>query len=711
MRRPPSTRRCSRASAATRTERPGSTSGTPSEIEELARHPRVAAVGETGLDYYRDRAPRDDQHRAFRAQIEIARRVSKPLVIHVRDGGQTTDGEALADTFELLRAEADGVTVVLHCFSAPAARALQAAEWGWYCSFAGNATYPRSDELREAAAAVPDELLLVETDSPFLAPQPVRGKPNQPANVVATAEVIAEVRGVDYGRARGDRRGERDPGVRMVRLGQNFLADSNLLEAIVREADLDPGDVVLEVGGGEGVLTERLAPEAAFVHVVELDERLREPLEARGRPGAETSGFISGTRCGSTSRALDPAPTAVVANLPYSIATPLLLRTIAELPAVGRWTVMVQREIADRLRAAPGSRAYGAPSVLVQFACEVRMLRPVDRAVFTPRPRVDSALLRLERTGPAASEPVVRLVRDAFAHRRKALARSLEHAGGGPPGGGTGGARRRSACPRTPARSSCRPRSSQRWRSALGVMSLLAPAKLNLGLFLGERREDGLHELRSLFCPLELADRISVSDAGGEADEVVCPGVEGPNLASVALDGAAGAGLGHGRRCGSRSTSGSRSPPGSEAGAPTPRRFCGWRRARSRGSPSSPRRSGRTSRRSSSPPSRSSRAPASWSSSCRAPDEFGLVLIPDDEGLETAATSTGRRTSSGSAATRTSSSGSRLRCARSPRRARRRSTIRRAARQRPRAGGDLAAARRSPRRSRRSRRRGRAARW
>jgi len=168
------------------------------EIEELAGHPRVAAVGETGLDYYRDRAPRADQHRAFRAHIEIARRVGKPLVIHVRDGGQTTDGEALADTFELLRAEATGVTVILHCFSATAARAAQAAEWGWYCSFAGNATYPRSDGLRGAAATLPDDLLLVETDSPFLAPQPMRGKPNQPANVVETARVIAGVRGIEY---------------------------------------------------------------------------------------------------------------------------------------------------------------------------------------------------------------------------------------------------------------------------------------------------------------------------------------------------------------------------------------------------------------------------------------------------------------------------------------------------------------------------------
>jgi TatD DNase family protein len=168
------------------------------ELEALASHERVAAVGETGLDYYRDRAPREDQHRAFRAHIEIARRVAKPLVIHVRDGGQTTDGKALAETFDLLRAEAAGVTVVLHCFSAPEPRALQAAEWGWYCSFAGNVTYPSAGDLREAARAVPDELLLVETDAPFLSPQPVRGRPNQPANVVETAKLVAQERGVSF---------------------------------------------------------------------------------------------------------------------------------------------------------------------------------------------------------------------------------------------------------------------------------------------------------------------------------------------------------------------------------------------------------------------------------------------------------------------------------------------------------------------------------
>ena len=124
--------------------------------------------------------------------------------------------------------------------------------------------------------------------------------------------------------------------------------------------------------------------------------------------------------------ALDPPPNRLVANLPYSIATPLLLRTIAELPSLRSWFVMVQREIAERLRAEPGTREYGSPSVVAQIACEVRLVRTVDPAVFTPRPRVDSALLEMTRRGPAAPPELEALVRAAFAHRRKSLARSLE---------------------------------------------------------------------------------------------------------------------------------------------------------------------------------------------------------------------------------------------------------------------------------------------
>jgi 16S rRNA (adenine1518-N6/adenine1519-N6)-dimethyltransferase len=214
-----------------------------------------------------------------------------------------------------------------------------------------------------------------------------------------------------------------------VRLGQHFLADPNLLAAIVRDADLDPADVALEIGGGEGALTVRLAPEVSHLHVVELDPELAAGLRARAASLSNVS-VLGGDAMRVDLASLAPAPTTVVSNLPYAIATPVLLRTVAELPGVGRWTVMVQREIADRLRAGPGSRTYGAPSVLLQLACEVELLRTVDRAVFTPRPRVDSALLRLVRRGPAASPELAALVRGAFAHRRKPVAGSVELSGG-----------------------------------------------------------------------------------------------------------------------------------------------------------------------------------------------------------------------------------------------------------------------------------------
>jgi 16S rRNA (adenine1518-N6/adenine1519-N6)-dimethyltransferase len=212
----------------------------------------------------------------------------------------------------------------------------------------------------------------------------------------------------------------------VVRLGQNFLADTNLLEAIVRDAELSPDDVVLEVGAGEGPLTERLAEAAAHVHAVELDRGLETALA----PIVELANVELhwGDALKLDLSALVPTPTAVVSNLPYSIATPLIIRTIEELPSVQRWTVMVQREIADRLRAEADTREYGGPSVLVQLACETKMLRPVNPSVFRPPPRVGSAVIGLRRTGPGANADTRDLVRAAFAHRRKTLARSLAHA-------------------------------------------------------------------------------------------------------------------------------------------------------------------------------------------------------------------------------------------------------------------------------------------
>lgn len=171
-------------------------------IRELSADDAVVAVGETGLDMFREGAPIDDQRRAFSAQIAIAGESGLPIVIHLRDQEGST--AVLEEAFSTLAHEARESSVILHCFSAGPEWAERAADHGWYCSFAGNATYPKADQIREAARRVPADRILVETDSPFLAPQPMRGKPNQPANVIATVERIAEVRGVSAGQLAAD---------------------------------------------------------------------------------------------------------------------------------------------------------------------------------------------------------------------------------------------------------------------------------------------------------------------------------------------------------------------------------------------------------------------------------------------------------------------------------------------------------------------------
>ncbi|HEV3000142.1 MAG TPA: TatD family hydrolase [Solirubrobacteraceae bacterium] len=159
------------------------------ELEALAAHPRCRAIGETGLDFYRDRTPPHDQQRAFEAHIELARATGKPLVIHTR--------AAEDPTIDTLARRAGGVTVILHCFSMPG-RLDECLDHGWFVSFAGNVTYPKATDLADAAERVPDDRLLVETDAPYLTPQAVRKERNRPAFVAHTARFVAERRGVTY---------------------------------------------------------------------------------------------------------------------------------------------------------------------------------------------------------------------------------------------------------------------------------------------------------------------------------------------------------------------------------------------------------------------------------------------------------------------------------------------------------------------------------
>jgi 16S rRNA (adenine1518-N6/adenine1519-N6)-dimethyltransferase len=219
-----------------------------------------------------------------------------------------------------------------------------------------------------------------------------------------------------------------------ARLGQNFLVDRNILDVIERLSDLGARDVVLEVGGGQGILSKRLATLARFVHVVELDRGLEGGLRAELDPFKNVE-LHMGDALAINLVNMAPPPDKVVANLPYGVAATVILRTIDELPTVRSWVVMVQREVGERFAAAPGSAAYGVPSVLAQLACEVRVLRPVGRGVFRPVPNVDSVLLGLSRRGGTqATTAVNTLVHEAFAHRRKALAGSLALAPGAVPG-------------------------------------------------------------------------------------------------------------------------------------------------------------------------------------------------------------------------------------------------------------------------------------
>ena len=237
----------------------------------------------------------------------------------------------------------------------------------------------------------------------------------------------------------GERTGLRQASLRRLRdfdvrpnreLGQNFLIDDNLLDVIGRAAELEPGDVVLEVGGGLGVLSEYLAPRVAHLHVVEIDRTLQPALDDALAPFDNTTLHVADA-VKLDYATLAPAPSKVVANLPYGVAATVLLKSIEELPGAGLMVGMVQREVGERLAAAPGTKAYGATSAIAQLSCEVRVLRRVPATVFHPAPNVVSALVLLRRIAATPPPGVIGLIHAAFAHRRKALAGSLALAPGG----------------------------------------------------------------------------------------------------------------------------------------------------------------------------------------------------------------------------------------------------------------------------------------
>ena len=300
------------------------------ELRELLRSDRAVAVGETGLDYFREYASRDEQQRLFEGKLAPSPMTSgMPVVIHTR----AADDDTLAAL-----ASFPG-TVVLHCFSSPALLPT-ALERGWYVSFAGNVTYPKAPELREAAKQVPGDRILAETDSPYLAPRSLRcvaGKrarerrphPRRPRGG-PEAKTPARTRDPD--------RRERHCGLPSVtvvpkkQLGQHFLVDENILGVIGRLAELEPDDVVLEIGPGLGALTRYLADRVAYVHAVEIDRSLETSLGGITRATVHWGDALQLDLAG-----FEPAPAKLVANLPYNIATPLVVESLDLLASVALW--------------------------------------------------------------------------------------------------------------------------------------------------------------------------------------------------------------------------------------------------------------------------------------------------------------------------------------------------------------------------------------
>ncbi|HKY24347.1 MAG TPA: 16S rRNA (adenine(1518)-N(6)/adenine(1519)-N(6))-dimethyltransferase RsmA [Gaiella sp.] len=211
--------------------------------------------------------------------------------------------------------------------------------------------------------------------------------------------------------------------------GQHFLVDRNVLGVIERLAGIEHADVVLEIGPGLGVLTTFLADRVRHVHAIEIDRALDKPLRtALGERDNVTLAFADALSIDL--RSLDPMPGKLVANLPYNAATPLVVETLTGVTALRSWCVMVQREVADRFFAEPGTKAYGAVSVVVRLHARRTGLHPVSRTVFRPPPNVDSALVAFDRIAPPPNaDRVRRVVTAAFAHRRKTLANSVALAG------------------------------------------------------------------------------------------------------------------------------------------------------------------------------------------------------------------------------------------------------------------------------------------
>jgi len=398
------------------------------EIERLASLDKVVAIGEIGLDYYRNVSPQNVQREVFRSQLEIAKRLGLPVIVHIRD--------AFSDAFSILKPFALELPVLLHSFSGDKKALALAMDMGFFVSFNGTLTYPGTDRA-EIARLADRKKILLETDSPYLTPHPFRGALNRPALLRNVACRLAAIwkEPLSYVEKLTTNNGcrffgiEKPTVVSPVRprrsLGQNFLVDENVARKIARAVQINRNDTVVEVGSGRGMLTRFLCEKAGRVIAVEIDKNLAILLSEKNIPNLEiiNEDFLNISLSDLGERLV------VVGNIPYNITSSILFKIISERRFIRRTALMVQKEVADRLLALPRTKNYGFLSVLLQFFFKISRIMNLPPECFIPRPKVTSTVLLFEKKPPVAQltneEFFIKFVKLSFAKRRKKLINSV----------------------------------------------------------------------------------------------------------------------------------------------------------------------------------------------------------------------------------------------------------------------------------------------
>ncbi len=404
----------------------------PDLLAHACDHPKCVAIGEIGLDYYRNLSPKDAQEKAFCAQIEMALRKDRPVIIHVRDAWP--ESRAIIEKYPDLRG-------VFHGFSGDPDDLQWALARGFYIGFGGPVTFnnfKKGDIVRK----VPAKRFLTETDCPYLAPQSRRGKRNEPSCIPEILAAIAKFARVPEKELENkiSRNVPKLFGIPLPRssshgdvpkqsFSQNFLIDDNICKKIAGLAG--EGRLCVEIGSGNGELTQYLAGKFDRLYAVEPDWDRHKKIMSCAPEAVILPQKIQAIDLRNLTD-FERSPAVVIGNLPFNETSPILFHLLEHRKSIRRAIVMTQKEVADRLAANPGSKEYGIPSILLSLFFEITEEFRVSNKCFKPVPKVESTVLTLTpiENAPACDvdfESLRRVVRAAFAHRRKKVSNSLEH--------------------------------------------------------------------------------------------------------------------------------------------------------------------------------------------------------------------------------------------------------------------------------------------